>query len=104
VPSSIGRAIAQARARKGLSIQALAREAKVDPSLISRLETGKVSDLRLTVASKLCGALGLKLDDLVDGKRRPELPDRGPTMSDLERVRVALTDVVRLVADIERRR
>jgi ribosome-binding protein aMBF1 (putative translation factor) len=93
VPSSIGRAIAQARARKGLSIQALAREAKVDPSLISRLET-----------SKLCSALGLKLDDLVDGKRRSELPDRGPTMADLERVRVALADVVRLVADIERRR
>jgi DNA-binding Xre family transcriptional regulator len=87
-----------------LSIQALAREAKVDPSLISRLETGKVSDLRLTVASKLCGALGLKLDDLVDGKRRPELPDRGPTMADLDRIRVGLTDVLRLVADIERRR
>lgn len=104
MPSSIGRAIAHARARKGLSIQALAREAKVDPSLISRLETGKVSDLRLTVASKLCGALGLKLDDLVEGRRRQEVPDRGPTMADLERVRSALADVLRIVADIERHR
>jgi transcriptional regulator with XRE-family HTH domain len=105
VPSSVGRAIAIARARKGLSIQRLGREAKVDPSLISRLETGKVSDVRLSVASRLCAVLGLKMDELLDGRRRAELPDR-PSSSDLDGLKTSLTELLRRVAEmaVSRRR
>lgn len=101
---SIGRVLAEARSRKGLSIQSLARAAKVDPSLISRLETGKVLDVRVSVAARLCGALGLRLDDLVDGRRRAELPDRGPTFADLDKVRKALSHAAALLAEIAGRK
>lgn len=101
---SIGVVLAEARSRKGLSLQALARAAKVDPSLISRLERGKVLDVRVSVAARLCGALGLRLDDLVDLRRKGELPDRGPTYAELDRVRRSLQGVVDLLAEMARRR
>lgn len=104
VAKPIGNVLADARRRKGLTLQALSRVAKVDPSLISRLERGRTSDIRISVAARLCAALGLRLDDLVGGRRRAELPDRGPTYADLDKIRKALSHAAALLAEIAGRK
>jgi transcriptional regulator with XRE-family HTH domain len=61
----IGRRIREERARREVTIRALARVVGVSPSLISQIETGK-SQPSVSTLYGITSALGLSLEDLFD--------------------------------------
>ncbi len=65
-----GRRIAAARARRGHSQATVARRAGIDPSYLSRLETGRVQPT-VRMALRIAGALRMPLEDLL-GSTPPE--------------------------------
>jgi transcriptional regulator with XRE-family HTH domain len=94
--TTYGTVLKRMRERKGLTIREVAMAADIDPSLLSRLETGSVTDISLTRAASLCGVLGLSLDDLAGVKaiRRPTPNPRAKTVRDL--LKAALDELGRL--------
>jgi len=58
--------IAELRKQKGWDQQTLAKEAGIDPSLISRLERGLQEDFKLSVIIALSKALGVSIDMLLE--------------------------------------
>lgn len=58
-PSALGKALKEYRSRAGVSIQALARKAKVAPILISRVESGVRPSLEAATLLKIADALGV---------------------------------------------
>lgn len=71
---SIGARVRSHRERRGLSQQALAEAARLQPETISRIETGSVS-AALTTLWSLASALGVPFGDLVDGERPVPMAD-----------------------------
>ena len=59
------------RLAKGLTQDDLARRAGLNPSQLSRLETGRRSTMLMTTARRLAGALEVRIDDLDLGVRDP---------------------------------
>jgi transcriptional regulator with XRE-family HTH domain len=73
-----GKAIRQLRKQKGWSQQELAKAARVDASVISRLERELQEDTKLSVAVSIATALGVSVNSLVNvakpsGTIAPEL-------------------------------
>jgi DNA-binding XRE family transcriptional regulator len=64
-PSLLGKNIYAARVLKRLTQVELARQAKVSPSAITRIETGERQDIRVTIAARIAAALGLTVDELL---------------------------------------
>lgn len=71
--SGMGRRIAARRIERGLSQAALSRRTGIDPSYVSRIETGNVHPTVRT-ALRIAEALRMSLEDLVG----PSPPDRRP--------------------------
>ena len=69
----MGRRVAARRIERGFSQAALSRRTGINPSYLSRIETGKVHPTVRT-ALRIAGALGLSLEDLVG----PSPPERRP--------------------------
>jgi transcriptional regulator with XRE-family HTH domain len=70
----VGRRMAARRLQRGLSQSAVARRARVDPSYLSRIETGKVHPTVRT-AMRIAEALRTDLQELL----QPSPPDRKDT-------------------------
>ena len=66
----IGRRIASSRRERGRSQKFVAQRAHLDPTYLSRIETGKVHPT-VSTALRIAGALGISLDQLV-GPTPPE--------------------------------
>ncbi len=72
IPASVGPAIRRHRLRKGLTAQALAEKASVSPSLISQVETGKLTPSVGTLFA-IVVELGLSLDELFfESEEKPQ--------------------------------
>ena len=67
----IGPRIREERARREVTIRALARVVGVSPSLISQIETGK-SQPSVSTLYGITSALGLSLEDLFDASDEGE--------------------------------
>lgn len=65
-----GSRLKMARTGAGLSLREAAGAAGMDPSLLSRIERGEVSDIGLSKAVALCAAYGITLEDLI-GSQAP---------------------------------
>ena len=65
MPKSLGQAIKALRTRAGLSQYALAAAARVDQAILSRLESGTRSGVRVEVLCALSDALGITVDELL---------------------------------------
>jgi transcriptional regulator with XRE-family HTH domain len=64
-PSSLGALINDVRTRAGVSIQALARKAKIAPILISRVESGVRANLEPATLVKIADALAIDVVPLL---------------------------------------
>jgi transcriptional regulator with XRE-family HTH domain len=62
---SIGDRVKTLREQKGISQRVLAVNARVTPATISRLESGKIVDLKASALTGLADALGVSIDFLV---------------------------------------
>lgn len=71
--SALANAINDEITHRETSAYALAKAAGVDPSIVQRFMSGERNDLRLSTASLLCAALGLRL---VPTARRPSVRGR----------------------------
>ena len=69
----LGRRVAARRIERGFSQAALSRRTGINPSYLSRIETGKVHPTVRT-ALRIAEALGLSIEDLVG----PSPPERKP--------------------------
>jgi transcriptional regulator with XRE-family HTH domain len=56
----------RARRRAGLSQEAVARRAQISKGYVSRLEGGE-TECGIFIVIRLAGALGVEVDDLLDG-------------------------------------
>jgi transcriptional regulator with XRE-family HTH domain len=63
-PAHVGGVVAAARARAGLTRNALAVRAGLDPAYLMRLEAGTVKAPSFDAVCKLADALGVSCDDL----------------------------------------
>ena len=61
----IGNRIRKVREGQGLTQADVARRARVDPSMLSRLEAGKLPDVTVKTLKKVASALSISLDDLI---------------------------------------
>ena len=68
--SVVGARIRALRMARGWSQGQLAVRSGVDRKLISKLETGRIHSVELTVGIALARSLGVTPDDLMDGSRR----------------------------------
>ncbi|MGV7733197.1 helix-turn-helix domain-containing protein, partial [Mycobacterium kansasii] len=59
----IGKIIRQRRQQQGITIEQLAEQSNVSISLISRLERGKVNNIKIQSLSAIAETLNLKLAD-----------------------------------------
>ncbi|NTV62023.1 MAG: helix-turn-helix transcriptional regulator [Oscillochloris sp.] len=66
-----GQILRALRERHNWDQSALARHAEVDQSVISRLENGRQSDVKLSVVVALAHALGVRIDTLVISSTPP---------------------------------
>lgn len=69
----IANAIADEIAERETSAHALAKAAGVNPCVVQRFMTGARADMRMSTASLLCSALGLRI---VPTARRPTIRER----------------------------
>ena len=69
--ADIGRRISACRSQRGLSQATVARRAGIDPSYLSRIETGRVHPT-VRMATRISTALRVPIEDLVG----PSPPDR----------------------------
>lgn len=93
VAKSLGQVIIELRESVGLSQTALARAAKIDPAILSRLESGARDAVQFATLCRLAQALGVSLDDvagatgLCEPKQRPTaLPSRAEQLALAERL------------------
>ena len=61
---TLGEALKAARERTGLSQSAVARQAKIDASVLSNIEGGRRSNLRFETVARIAQVLGVSLDTL----------------------------------------
>jgi transcriptional regulator with XRE-family HTH domain len=98
---SLGDVVAKLREEAGLTRLALAKAAKVDPSILARLEYGERDEVRLETFCRLAEVFGLSLDELaaaaglLSKKRSVSLT----SAAEVARLRATLEKVGRLTAD-----
>lgn len=95
----LGEYIARLRKEAKLSRSALARAARVDPSILVRLESGDRAEVRLETLCRLADSLGVTLDDLATAaglrpKRRGTVNLTGA--SEVVRLRSALERIMKI--------
>ncbi len=95
----LGKFIHSHREAKGLSMRALAADAKVDFSYIAHLERGSRVQPSQAVLRRLAGALGVQPDDLFT-LAGYQLPEELPTLAPYLRAKYDLSDDA--VAELER--
>lgn len=61
---SLGEVLKAARLRARLSQSAVARQAGIDPSALSAIESGRRQDLRFETVARIAEALGVSLDTI----------------------------------------
>ncbi len=104
----IGKALRLARERTGLSLQRAAKDAKISASMLSRIETGVVRDVKLTTLIELAKVLRFSLDELaadaglLPGRAR-RLAPTGLSAEDLVPLADALAEARRALQALERR-
>jgi transcriptional regulator with XRE-family HTH domain len=59
------------RGARELSQQGLAKRAGLSVSMVAQIEQGHKKDPRISTVTALSGALGVSLDDLLRGSKRP---------------------------------
>jgi len=59
---AVGRLVAERRRRQGLTLHALAEEARVGRSTLAALENGKLNELGYGKVARICEAVGLVLE------------------------------------------
>jgi transcriptional regulator with XRE-family HTH domain len=108
-PTRIGTALRRARERKRKSLQRAAHDAGIAASVLSRIESGVVKDVKLTTFATLAKVLDFSLDDLAAeagllprGKGR-RLAPLGLTADDLAPLADALAEASRRLDALERR-
>jgi transcriptional regulator with XRE-family HTH domain len=109
-PSTLGKVLKDLRSQAGLSIQALARRAKVAPILISRVESGVRATLEAETLAKIAAALDVDVVPLLVAAgvipptraRRRQLPvdDRHALAERLAKIERRLERDRRELADI----
>lgn len=72
---TLGETVAIARELKGWSQARLERESRVNRSLISQIETGKVINPGFGTVVRLCRALGIKIQRLAEAYELPGIGD-----------------------------
>ena len=91
--SRIGKSekLTELREQRRLDRYALAEEAELHPSVITRLEKGEQSDFKVSVLVKVAAALGVSVDSLVEtqvietGEHEVMLPDLQQALTLLRR-------------------
>ena len=80
-PDSIGKRLKALRARRGLSLRALAVQANVPQSTLSLVENGgrPGAGLSLETAKRLCWALGVGIGELAGPLHENEIGELLPT-------------------------
>ena len=76
-PSGLGPRVQAARKAREMTQDALAREAEVSQSLISRLESGKSAAIKLRDLTGIARCLRTSLRDLLEGSEHANLLDDG---------------------------
>jgi transcriptional regulator with XRE-family HTH domain len=94
---TFGEILKAARRRRGLSLAELAKRTHVDASFLSRLESGKVTELTVTRAVAICNQLGIPLDALTGEKSRSKKSPR----AELRRIRALLDEALDRLAKLE---
>ncbi len=64
-----GTRIKAARKKRGLSLRALAQAAGMNPSLLSRIESGEVANPGIATIERLCRVLEIEIGEVAGGKR-----------------------------------
>jgi transcriptional regulator with XRE-family HTH domain len=107
-PRSIGEWLKARRLRKGLTLQATAKAARIDPSALSRLERDLHDDIRVRTLARLAAALEFSLDEFAAETRLlPDLPRRriapaGLDASHLDGLRGLVRDLDAEIGRIDR--
>ena len=57
------------RKKRGLSLRAVAQAAGMNPSLLSRIESGEVPNPGIATVDRLCRVLGVDIGEIAGGKR-----------------------------------
>jgi transcriptional regulator with XRE-family HTH domain len=94
----IGRRLAAARLRRGLSQGSVARRAGLAPSYLSRIETGKIQPTFATV-TRITGALRVSLHE-IGGPMQQAQGDGGPCP--LTTAGRCMVDLIRSEPEVER--
>lgn len=76
---ALGWAVRDLRLERDIKQGQLAREANLDPSWLSRIETGKVANPRFSTLDGLAAVLGVTTEDLVGRVKRYQSGDLTPT-------------------------
>ena len=64
-----GSRIKAMRKKRGLSLRAVAQAAGMNPSLLSRIESGEVPNPGIATVDRLCRVLGVDIGEIAGGKR-----------------------------------
>ena len=64
-----GSRIKAARKKRGLSLRAVSQAAGMNPSLLSRIESGEVPNPGIATVDRLCRVLGVDIGEIAGGKR-----------------------------------
>lgn len=73
---TLGQRLSMLRDKAHLSQSELAKESGVDQGLISRIERGEICRPGFLTVGKLCTALGVSLDDLLNCDSEPRVSAR----------------------------
>jgi transcriptional regulator with XRE-family HTH domain len=84
--SSLGRLIAEQRCARGLTLAALAANARVGRSTLAALETGRMPELGFTKVARICAAVGISLETRPPLFEMPRMPRRDLTRAAIEEV------------------
>ena len=80
----VGRRIVQARKDRGWSQEQLAESLEVEPTTLSRLETGHRA-VSVSTLGRMAAALEVSLGDLLDVERELPATEHGPEQAELLR-------------------
>ena len=64
-----GSRIKAVRKKRGLSLRAVAQAAGMNPSLLSRIESGEVPNPGIATVDRLCRVLGVDIGEIVGPKK-----------------------------------
>lgn len=63
-PKSLGQVFRRLREEAGLTRFALAKAARLDPAVLTRIETDERPNMRFSTVCQIAGALGVSMDDI----------------------------------------